>query len=76
MESNVTFGKKWTSLHSHSHFHYPSLTFVTQNETKGDKDAIRRGGSGRQEEWGEENGREKYILSIHNGIVSTTSFHV
>lgn len=43
---------------------------------KGDKDAIRRGGSGRQEEWGEENGREKYILSIHNGIVSTTSFYV
>ena len=45
-------------------------------KTKADKDVTRRGESGRQEEWGEENGREKYILSIHNGIVSTTSLHV
>lgn len=42
-------------------------------KTKADKDVGMRGGSGRQEEWEEENGKEKYVLSIRNVIVSTIS---
>ena len=45
-------------------------------KTKADKDVGRRGGSGREQKWEEENGKEKYVLGIHNGIVSTISFYV
>lgn len=45
-------------------------------KTKADKDVGMRGGSGRHLEWEEEKGKEKYVLSIHDDIVSTISFYV